>query len=82
MTTTEKGYEPNMILETGKYNTIGTRPIRPDGYERVNGKATYAGDIQLTGMLHSKVLRSPHAHANIKSIDRKPWKSIYKEGAK
>ena len=69
MTTTEKGYEPNMILETGKYNTIGTRPIRPDGYERVNGKATYAGDIQLTGMLHSKVLRSPHAHANIKSID-------------
>ncbi len=66
---TIKDYEPNMVLATGEYKTIGTRPIRHDGYERVTGRARYAGDIQLPGTLYAKVLRSPHAHANIKSID-------------
>ena len=64
-----RDYEPNMVLGTGKYRTIGTRPIRHDGYERVTGRAKYTADVQLTGMLYAKVLRSPHAHANIKSID-------------
>ena len=62
-------YERNMVLETGKYNTIGKRPLRSDGYDRITGRAVYTADIQLTGMLHAKVLRSPHAHANIRSID-------------
>ena len=52
-----------------KYKVIGTRPIRHDGVDKVTGKALYGADIRLQGMLHGKVLRSPHAHARIKSID-------------
>ena len=66
MTTTVRG-QPS---ETpARYRVIGTRPIRHDGYEKVTGVAKYGADIQLTGMLHGKVLRSPHAHARIRSID-------------
>ena len=52
-----------------QYKVIGTRPIRHDGLEKVTGQARYGADISLPGMLHGKVLRSPHAHARIKSID-------------
>jgi CO/xanthine dehydrogenase Mo-binding subunit len=52
-----------------KLRVIGTSPIRPDGLDKVTGRAIFADDIRLPGMLHGKVLRSPHAHANIKSID-------------
>ena len=52
-----------------EYKVIGTRPIRHDGVDKVTGKAQYGADIELPGMLHGKVLRSPHAHARIKSID-------------
>ena len=52
-----------------KYKVIGTRPIRHDGVDKVTGKALYGADIQLPSMLHGKVLRSPHAHARIISID-------------
>ena len=48
---------------------VGTTPIRPDGLEKVTGRATFADDIYLPRMLHGKVLRSPHAHAKIKAID-------------
>ncbi len=48
---------------------IGTRPIRPDGLDKVTGRAKFADDIHLPEMLHGKVLRSPHAHARIRSID-------------
>ena len=51
------------------YKVIGTRPIRHDGVEKVTGVARYGADIRLPGMLHGKVLRSPYAHARIKSID-------------
>ena len=51
------------------YRVIGTRPIRHDGLEKVTGQARYSADINLPGMLYGKVLRSPHAHARIKSID-------------
>ncbi len=53
----------------GKYKVIGTRPIRHDGTDKVIGKAIYGGDVRLPGMLHGQILRSPHAHARIKSID-------------
>jgi len=43
--------------------------IRLDGFDKVTGAAEYSSDIVLTGMLHGKVLRSPHAHARIKRID-------------
>jgi xanthine dehydrogenase molybdenum-binding subunit len=58
-----------MAEATAEYKVIGTRPIRPDGADKVTGRAIYGGDMRLTGMLHGKVLRSPHAHARIKSID-------------
>jgi xanthine dehydrogenase molybdenum-binding subunit len=51
------------------YAVIGTRPIRPDGTEKVIGRAIYGIDTQLPRMLHARVLRSPHAHARIKAID-------------
>ncbi len=54
---------------SGKYKVIGTRPIRHDGADKVTGRAQYGGDLRLTGMLHGYILRSPHAHAKIKSID-------------
>ena len=51
-----------------KYKVIGTRPVRHDGVDKVTGRAAYGADTQLPGMLFGKVLRSPHAHAWIKSI--------------
>ncbi|HEU0020132.1 MAG TPA: xanthine dehydrogenase family protein molybdopterin-binding subunit [Dehalococcoidia bacterium] len=62
-------YKPNMVLSTQEYKVVGTRPIRPDGADKVTGKANYAADINLPGMLFGKVLRSPHAHARIKKLD-------------
>ncbi len=52
-----------------KYRVIGTRPIRHDGYDKVTGRAKYGADIQLPGLLYGAVLRSPHPHARIRSID-------------
>jgi len=54
---------------TGNFRVIGTRPIRHDGVDKVTGRAKYGADYTFPGMLHGKVLRSPHAHANIKSIN-------------
>lgn len=54
--------------EKKKYKVIGTRPIRHDGRDKVTGRAKYGADIKLTGMLYAAMLRSPHAHAKIKSI--------------
>jgi len=59
----------NIVLSNTEYKVVGTRPIRPDGADKVTGRAQYGADLQLTGLLHGKVLRSPHAHARIKSID-------------
>ena len=58
-----------MEVQEHKFKVIGTRPIRHDGVDKVTGRARYGADISLPGMLHGKVLRSPHAHARIKSID-------------
>jgi len=51
------------------YKVIGTRPIRHDGTDKVTGQAVYGVDVTLPGVLCGKVLRSPHAHARIRSID-------------
>jgi len=56
-------------MTTSQYKVIGSRPLRPDGVDKVTGRAVYGADIKLPGMLHGKVLRSPHAHARILSID-------------
>jgi len=52
-----------------KFKYVGTRPIRPDGVEKVTGRANYGADIVLPGMLHGAIARSEHAHARIVRID-------------
>jgi xanthine dehydrogenase molybdenum-binding subunit len=51
------------------YQVIGTRPIRHDGVDKVTGRALYGADVQMAGLLHGRILRSPHAHARIRGID-------------
>jgi CO/xanthine dehydrogenase Mo-binding subunit len=58
------------------YKWVGTRPIRPDGIPKVTGTAKYGADFSLPEMLYGKILRSPHAHANIKSIDTSKAESL------
>ena len=52
-----------------QFKWVGTRTIRPDGVDKVTGRAMYGADLTLPGMLEGKVVRSPHAHAKIISID-------------
>ena len=44
---------------------VGTRPIRPDGVDKVTGRAAFGADLALPGMLVGRIKRSPHAHARI-----------------
>jgi CO/xanthine dehydrogenase Mo-binding subunit len=53
----------------GDYKWVGTRTVRPDGADKVTGRAKFSADGNMPGMLVGKILRSPHAHAKIKSID-------------
>ncbi|HUX88010.1 MAG TPA: xanthine dehydrogenase family protein molybdopterin-binding subunit, partial [Chloroflexota bacterium] len=49
---------------------VGTSIRRVDGYEKITGQAKYAGDIQLPGMLHARLIVSPYPHARIVKIDK------------
>jgi CO/xanthine dehydrogenase Mo-binding subunit len=51
------------------FKWVGTRPIRPDGVPKVTGRAMYGADLAMAGALYGKIIRSPHAHARIRSID-------------
>ncbi len=62
MTQTEKPSRPD-------FRVLGASPIRQDGVEKVTGRARFGADIHLPGLLIGAVLRSPHAHARILSID-------------
>jgi 4-hydroxybenzoyl-CoA reductase alpha subunit len=53
----------------GELRMIGQRMRKTDGLEKSTGRARYTDDIALPGMLHAKILRSPHPHARIISID-------------
>lgn len=55
--------------QSKKFNSVGTRPLRPDGVDKVTGRARYGADFNMPGQLVARVLRSPHAHARIKAID-------------
>jgi CO/xanthine dehydrogenase Mo-binding subunit len=59
-----------------RYQYIGTRPIRHDGVDKVTGRANYGADFTLPGMLHGALLRSPHAHARIVSIDTRAAEAV------
>ena len=69
-----------MVLSTEEFKVVGTRPIRHDGPDKVMGRARYAADIHLPGMMHGKILRSPYAHARIRSID--PSKALALPGVR
>jgi xanthine dehydrogenase molybdenum-binding subunit len=58
-----------METENQQFRVIGTRPIRHDGVDKVTGRAKYGADLSFPDMLYGKVLRSPHAHAKIISIN-------------
>ena len=57
------------MSEARDYKYIGQRTIRPDGFDKVTGRANFGADLSLPGMIWGKILRSPHAHARIKNID-------------
>jgi xanthine dehydrogenase molybdenum-binding subunit len=65
-----------VVKDSVEYAVIGTSPVRVDGIEKVTGTARYAGDITLPGMLHGKIKRSPHAHANIVRIDTRKAEAL------
>ena len=55
--------------QQSNFKVIGSRPVRHDGFDKVTGRAVYAGDVKLPGLIWGALARSPHAHAKIKSID-------------
>ncbi|HZT46556.1 MAG TPA: hypothetical protein VFA64_01190, partial [Hyphomicrobiaceae bacterium] len=55
--------------QTPSNKWIGKRTIRPDGQDKVTGRASFGADFTMPGMLWGKILRSPHPHARIRSID-------------
>ena len=56
-------------FQSRDFKVVGTRPLRPDGIDKVTGRARYGADMTAPGMLWGAVKRSPHAHARIVSID-------------
>ncbi|MGC2522384.1 MAG: molybdopterin cofactor-binding domain-containing protein, partial [Stellaceae bacterium] len=57
------------FLDKDSLKVVGTRPIRPDGVDKVTGRANFGADMVMPGMLWGKIKRSPHAHARIVAID-------------
>ena len=73
--------ESNVVLATNTdFKVVGTRPVRHDGTDKVTGRALYGADYDASGLLHGKILRSPHAHAVIKSINTSKAENL--EGVK
>ena len=60
----ESGFNPD-----AKLKIVGTSPSKHDGLDKVTGRAKFGADAFLPGMLYGRILRSPHAHAIIRSID-------------
>ncbi len=58
-----------MLDKVKEFKWVGERTIRPDGVDKVSGRAAFGADCVMPGMLIGCVLRSPHAHAKILSID-------------
>ena len=61
--------EQQVTDQSKNYKVIGSRPVRHDGEDKVTGRAQYGADVSFRDQLWGAVLRSPHAHAKIKSID-------------
>jgi len=69
---------PKVVLapESKTYQTVGKPEIKVDAVKLVQGKPAFAADFEKRGMLHAKVLHSPHAHALIKNIDTSKAKAL------
>ncbi len=67
----ESRFDPDRDL-----NIVGTNPVKHDGLEKVTGRARFGADFALPGMLYGRILRSPHAHAVIRSIDTAAAESL------
>src|SRR6266852_2252813 len=67
----KSGFNPDRKLKI-----VGTSPVKHDGIDKVTGRAKFGADLFLPGMLVGKILRSPHAHAVIKSIDTSAAESL------
>jgi putative selenate reductase molybdopterin-binding subunit len=69
---------PKVVLspEAKTYQTVGKPEIKVDAVKLVQGKPAFAADFEKRGMLHAKVLHSPHAHALIKNIDTSKAKAL------
>src|SRR5262244_3044488 len=63
------GNEGDDVMAYQNLKVVGTRPIRPDGVDKVIGRAQFGADLNMPGQLIGRVKRSPHAHARIVSID-------------
>ena len=64
------------LKAVSEHTVVGKSLVRRDGRDKVTGKAQYAGDIRLPGMLYAKVLRPPAHGAKLKSVDTAPAKAI------
>ncbi len=64
------------VMDKRPLKVVGTRPIRPDGVDKVTGRAQFGADLALPGMLVGKIKRSPHAHAKIVSIDTRKARAL------
>ncbi len=58
------------------FKIVGTRPIRPDGVDKVTGKAVFGPDYKAANMLYGAIVRSPHAHARIVKIDTRKAEAV------
>lgn len=57
------------VAEKSEFKWVGQRNPRPDGVDKVTGRAKFGADMYMAGTLFGRVVRSPHAHAVLKSID-------------
>ncbi len=65
-----------VLKEASAFKLVGKPLLRRDGRDKVTGKAQYAGDVRLPGMLHAKIVRPPAHDAKLKSVDIAPAKEI------
>lgn len=64
-----QGEAPEEPASSSSPLPLGGSALRTDSLEKVTGQARYVEDMAMPGMLHVKVLRSPHHHARLRALD-------------
>src|SRR6185295_16275602 len=64
------------MVKKDELQTVGKAEKRVDAVKLATGRATFVDDIALPGMLHARILHSPHAHARIRKIDAKKARAM------